>query len=254
MGIDRNNRIKPKLFTSSINNANSNQHLYRTSPMTKFIEEQQKVNERISESYTDVYDLMKVAKTEQNKYFTEVITQIQKQEHTQTRFGNRMEQQELVNQTLLDRILHLEKINLEMKKKLESDEIIHQAILDGLTAQDNFGQKISQKIFENEGMLDTINDQLSKQEELYKNLSETLALQEAFHKTIMERLDQQEAITQKISRQIDHLKSIIFERFSFITEKLENSWKTTSNYLFGYLSKSDDKHETEEEFEETRKQ
>lgn len=253
MGIDPNHR--PKLFTSSLKHSQSNQESYKTSPITKFIEEQHKVNERMSNSFTDVHQLMKVVKSEQNQYFNEVISHIQKQELAHSQFGNRMDQHELVSKTLLDRIHHLEKLHLEMKKKLESDELIHQAILDGLTAQDSVGQRVSQKLLDNEGMLDTINEQLTKHEQLYEKLSETLGLQEAFHQTIMDRLDQQEAVTQKISRQIDHLKGVIFERFSFLTEKLENSWKITSNYLFGFLSKEDkEEAEKQEGFEEIRKQ
>ncbi|KAA0550027.1 hypothetical protein FZW96_01400 [Bacillus sp. BGMRC 2118] len=254
MGIIRNQKMMPKLFTSSIKNPDSNQKLYRTSQLSKFIIDQQNVNQQITESFKGVQQEMKVNKSEQEQYFHEVISQIQKQEHMQSHFDNRLVQHELINRTLLDRIQHLEKINEEIKLKLESDTAIHQAILDGITAQDHFGQRVSQKIGENEDMLDSINAQLTKQEELYENLSQTLELQEAFHQTIMDKLDQQEALTQKISRQLDHLKSIIFERFSYVTEKIEHSWKTTSNYISGFFSKTEDNHDLEEEIVDNRKQ
>jgi hypothetical protein len=251
MTNNQNDGIHPKIFISPLENNQTNQHLYRTNYMTQFIEQQQRVNDKITNSFSDVYNVMKDSKTEQHQYFEHLISQIDKQEHTHVQFRDRMLHQEQASHSILDRVLQLETLNHEIRKKLESDDLIHQAIIDGLTSQDHFGQQVSQGIKENENMLDSIISQLARQEELYQQLTEKIGLQDAFHQTIIERLDHQEALTQKITRQIDHLKSVIFERFSFITEKIENSLKFTSNYLFSFMTKGKNKQEHGEMVENT---
>lgn len=56
-------------------------------------------------------------------------------------------------------------------------------------------------------------------EELNKKLQE----QEQASKSIMERLHRQEAIAEKISRQLDHLKAVVYERASHLTDRFEKA-------------------------------
>lgn len=65
------------------------------------------------------------------------------------------------------------------------------------------------------------------EQHLYTQISK----QEEFELEVIERLDKQEAITEKLMRKMDDFRSILYERTSFITDKIEKGYHSTSAYL-----------------------
>ncbi|MDF2789330.1 MAG: hypothetical protein K0S80_2428 [Neobacillus sp.] len=80
---------------------------------------------------------------------------------------------------------------------------------------------------------------LKTQEELQKQLSEKISKQEDFQTGVLTRLDQQEALTEKISRQLNHIRSILFERTNYLAEKIDEGYKITSSYVYNLMTGSD---------------
>jgi hypothetical protein len=80
---------------------------------------------------------------------------------------------------------------------------------------------------------------LKTQEELQKQLSEKISKQEEFQTGVLTRLDQQEALTEKISRQLNHIRSILFERTNYLAEKIDEGYKITSSYVYNLMTGSD---------------
>jgi len=72
--------------------------------------------------------------------------------------------------------------------------------------------------------------QLEKQEERYDEIAKQLEVQEVFHSTVMERLDVQEALTQKLIRQLENLRTVVYERASFISQRVEENFKKNKNH------------------------
>ncbi|MGX6442186.1 hypothetical protein ACWM35_02975 [Neobacillus sp. K501] len=81
--------------------------------------------------------------------------------------------------------------------------------------------------------------QISAQMELQKQLSEKFSNQEEFQVGVLNRLDQQEALTEKISRQLNHIRSILFERTNYLAQKMEDGYKLTSSYVYNLMTGSD---------------
>jgi vacuolar-type H+-ATPase subunit I/STV1 len=80
---------------------------------------------------------------------------------------------------------------------------------------------------------------LKTQEDLQKQLSEKISKQEEFQTGVLTRLDQQEALTEKISRQLNHIRSILFERTNYLAEKIDEGYKITSSYVYNLMTGSD---------------
>jgi vacuolar-type H+-ATPase subunit I/STV1 len=80
---------------------------------------------------------------------------------------------------------------------------------------------------------------LKTQEELQKQLSEKISKQEEFQTGVLTRLDQQEALTEKIARQLNHIRSILFERTNYLAEKIDEGYKITSSYVYNLMTGSD---------------
>jgi hypothetical protein len=81
--------------------------------------------------------------------------------------------------------------------------------------------------------------QLNKQLELQKEVAEKMTKQEEFQGGVLQRLDNQEALIDKISRQINHIRSILFERTNYLATKIDDGYKITSSYVYKLMSGSD---------------
>jgi hypothetical protein len=52
-------------------------------------------------------------------------------------------------------------------------------------------------------------------------------------------LDKQEALTEKIYRQLNHIRSILFERTNYLAEKMDEGYKLTSSYVYNLMTGND---------------
>lgn len=81
--------------------------------------------------------------------------------------------------------------------------------------------------------------QMNEQFELQKEVAEKMTKQEAFQGGVLQRLDTQEALMDKISRQIQHIRSILFERTNYLATKIDDGYKITSSYVYKLMTGSD---------------
>ena len=81
--------------------------------------------------------------------------------------------------------------------------------------------------------------QMKEQLELQKSVSEIITKQEEFQEGVLQRLDSQEALMDKISRQINHIRSILFERTNYLAAKIDDGYKITSSYVYKLMTGSD---------------
>lgn len=84
-----------------------------------------------------------------------------------------------------------------------------------------------------------LSSQINAQLELQKQLSEKFLNQEEFQTGVLNRLDKQEALTEKISRQLNHIRSILFERTNYLAEKIDEGYKLTSSYVYNLMTGSE---------------
>jgi GMP synthase PP-ATPase subunit len=96
---------------------------------------------------------------------------------------------------------------------------------------------------EKNSRLQESNEQLAtkiiEQIELQKHLSQEFTKQEEFHTEVLSRLDKQEALTEKIYRQLNHIRSILFERTNYLAEKMDEGYKLTSSYVYNLMIGND---------------
>ena len=117
-----------------------------------------------------------------------------------------------------------------------TQEVVQANQWDKVTAQLNELNTSNQKHKEYEEL---IIDLLKTQEELQKQLTEKFNNQEEFQTGVLTRLDQQEALTEKIFRQINHIRSVLFERTNYLAEKIDEGYKITSSYVYNLMTGSD---------------
>jgi hypothetical protein len=124
----------------------------------------------------------------------------------------------------------------DMKHQFSDQEVVQASQWDKVTNQLNELRASNQRHAEYEVL---IIDLLKTQEELQKQLAEKFSKQEEFQTGVLNRLDQQEALTEKIFRQVNHIRSILFERTNYLAEKMDEGYKITSSYVYNLMTGSD---------------
>ncbi len=100
-------------------------------------------------------------------------------------------------------------------------------------------------------MENEIREFVKNQQNTQNEMTSKIEMQDVYHQTVMERLEQQEANTYKISRQLENLRAVIFERINYLAEKIEIQTKHTIKSLTGLLFKTKVNKEEHSEEEET---
>jgi predicted nucleic acid-binding Zn ribbon protein len=123
-----------------------------------------------------------------------------------------------------------------MKHQFRGQEVVQANNWDKVANQLNELRSSNQKHTEYEELIIHL---LKTQEDLQKQLSEKISKQEEFQTGVLNRLDQQEALTEKIFRQLNHIRSILFERTNYLAEKIDEGYKITSSYVYKLMTGSD---------------
>lgn len=124
----------------------------------------------------------------------------------------------------------------EMKHQFLNQEVVQAKNWDKVVNQLNEISSNNQQHTEHEELIIHL---LKTQEELQKQLSEKISKQEEFQTGVLNRLDRQEALTEKIFRQINHIRSILFERTNYLAEKIDEGYKITSSYVYNLMTGTD---------------
>ncbi|WP_052353719.1 hypothetical protein [Neobacillus jeddahensis] len=80
---------------------------------------------------------------------------------------------------------------------------------------------------------------MNEQLELQREVAVKMAKQKEIHGGILKRLDKQDALLDKLSRQLNHIRSIIFERTNYLATKIDDGYKLTSSYVYKLMTGSD---------------
>lgn len=217
MGIHKNLYVKPKLYHKANDEISSNQKSFKLNYLQEYLERQTELNHSLTASVEDVHKSIRQNTQSQNNQLDLMLNRLGQQEKYAEELLQVLQQQEQTNEILLKKINLLEKSQEAVIEKLETDGLLTQAILDQQALQEAALTKITSNLSEHE----TLTTQLQKHEEIYEDFSKKLEVQEIYHNTVMERLDQQEGLIKRLSTELDHLRSILYERASHIVEKFE---------------------------------
>ncbi|MEH6938217.1 hypothetical protein V7056_10185 [Bacillus sp. JJ664] len=219
MGLFINKHDHPDVYKNIEKIQAQNQSLVRHNALTKLIKEQQLSNTNLVNS------------------IAELKPQYEQLEEMQTTQWNHMKEQ--INDLIVSS-RNSEDLENMMLKRLhsieESEKLLKESIIDQMNSLSETYQELVSRMEKNESSNEHLTLLLNKQLELQKEVADTLQKQEEFQTGVLNRLDNQEALTEKISRQLNHIRSIIFERTDFIATKLEDSYKKTSAYVYKLIN------------------
>lgn len=213
-----NEEVNPQIYKPNRKSPiSSNQQLFKLNYLQRIFEEQTTINRNLTHSVEKVNQSLKRTNANQESTLKQMNLKLQEQENFSNELKNYLMEQEKMKKELLERIAIFEKMNLAVMEKLQADSLLTEAILEQQSAHEDILVKMTANFEET----NSVAEQLKKQEELYQDFSNKLGVHEVYHTTVMERLDQQEGLIKKLGGELDHLRAILFERTSYILEKLE---------------------------------
>ncbi|PEJ57771.1 hypothetical protein CN692_11830 [Bacillus sp. AFS002410] len=226
MGLFINKNEHPDVFKNNEKIQIANQGLVRHNYLAELMEEQQKNNMNLEKSISDLkphYEQLEELQTNQWNHVINQINSLIVSNHEREKFDSAMIQrlqildanESLEKQTLIDQMISLNKAYTDLTKRLEKSESDNQ----------------------------TLSLQLNQLIEKQNEVAHSLLQQEEFQHGVLDRLDTQEALLERVSHQLNNIRSIIFERASYLTTKIEDSYKLTSDYIYK-LIKGSEKNKT----------
>ncbi len=215
MGLFINSQSHSDVFNNEANIVEHNQSHSKIDTFTQWVQEQQEENALLNRHIGDLEMLLKQQKKVQSNQLATIHTCLNE---------------------LQDNDIRREQFENDMTKSLtrldDKQQELHQMLVDEQAVDHEFRMQVSESSKE---MACKMNVQLDHQQQL----SEQILQQEDAQKVVIARLDNQEGVTDKIGRQLDHLRSILYERTNYLTEKIENSYTMTASYLARLLISSE---------------
>ncbi|AXI10850.1 hypothetical protein CV093_20285 [Oceanobacillus sp. 143] len=227
MGLYINRHIDGAIYKNNSDIQAPNQKLFIKNHMEEMIQEQQKVNASLHESFQGLKHIYEMQENRQTTRWIEI--------------GNKLTELQGMN----EKYTELEKHFMMQMKKLEEDnnglmklmenhqlseEQFNEQVQNITMSYEKIGHKLTQYGSANEQISSKIDEQIKVQQQL----TERISTQDATQQEVLDRLDNQEALTEKISRQLSHFRSALYERTNFLSEKIEQ----TSSYLMNLITGS----------------
>lgn len=231
MGIYKNHGVEPKLFQAKGKRISSNQEVFKLNYLQHILESQASMNDTLQNSVLEVNERMEETTNSQNKQLLKVVKKLEQQDQFSEQIQVLLQNQMETNEVLMERLMDLEQKSEELMKKIEADGLLTEAILEQQSSHDQTISKLLTYLEQQE----PLGEQLKKQEELYDEISRKLDLQEIYHTTVMERLEQQDGLLAKLKGDLDHLRSVIYERASHLVDKFEHGFSRMSKPFQSFL-------------------
>ncbi|MCQ6279244.1 hypothetical protein [Bacillus sp. EB600] len=232
MGLFINNGKHPEVYKNTESIHVQNQEIHRIDFLTEIVQLQQRTNSSLSQSLDELkehHQKQKESLTVQSHELRDQLNEIKKENLDHHKF----------KANVLEWLKNLEEKNSIIHSFMEKEAQLKQEIINEIQIQSSTSREMAKQMEQHEAMTQHLSAQIEKQTNLQQDLTVKQAQQEVFQTEVLTRLDKQEALTEKIARQINYIRSILFERTNFLAEKIEDRYKLTSSYVYKLITGSD---------------
>lgn len=231
MGLYINRIDHPKVFKNEESIREPNQSYFKRDYLSEWVQKQDEMSHKLLQAINGL----------QANYQQQVRTQKNRWEEADNRLqklNDRYFRQEKLTGDALASQNRLENSVTKLHDKLEKEDELNQKTLDKIDTLQASNQTVTDKLAAQEAIQQQLIMQMDDTHNLQKQMSEQTARQEARQADMSERLENQEAMMKKVIRQLDNLRSIIYERTHHVVETIENSYDLTSTFFYNMLTGS----------------
>ncbi|MFC4558401.1 hypothetical protein ACFO3D_09270 [Virgibacillus kekensis] len=232
MGLFINDNDHPDVYGNSGDIAEPNQEYFKYDYFGEMIEEQKKINRELANSFREMKSLNVQHNLTQSKNWKDVRDQL-----NELKVSN-IEHAEFERQAM-EWLATLDRNNRKLQGILEHGDTMKQGIIEQVKNLEQSNAKITDQLANYETTSQDLAMKINELTEASKEMSEQISRQGDNQDNVMNRLENQEALMEKTLRQIDHFRSILFERTNHIAEKIESSYDMTSSYVYKLITGSE---------------
>ncbi|MBO1005111.1 hypothetical protein [Pseudogracilibacillus auburnensis] len=224
MGLFINKGKHPDVFKNTEDIKDANQAFYERDYFSDLVNEQKKAYETLEQSLRALSAKNEHQDRNQTTRLQEIGGQL---EDLQENIRKHEDYEEGLNEWLMN----LDDKSNHIQATLEAEELVKKELLKQLQSVTQSNEAVRLQLGEFESANAQLTQKVNEQAEVQKQISEQLTSHEDTQQEVIKRMENQEALTDKILRQIEHIRSTLFERTSYLAEKIENSYKLTSSYV-----------------------
>ncbi|MGM8212281.1 hypothetical protein ACLIBH_05715 [Virgibacillus sp. W0430] len=243
MSLFINAEAHPNLFMNTNRLQAPNQAYYQYDTLSEWKKEQHNINESITESIRKIkvlYNLQEISRQRSEEAFAQQL------ETYRVHYGN-------FKSDVLERLAMLEESEAQLKQLLEEETVLNKQARKQITEIHQSNKKLLHELHQFQDASKTVSaqvdaclslqkqtiTQLSDQSAQYEHISEELKKQADDQQQVQTKLQNQEALVEKALRQLDHIRSVLYERSSYLAEKVESGYDRTASYVYHLLTKSE---------------
>ncbi len=223
MGLFVNKSLHPTVFKNGEMIEEINQTNFKIDPLSDWMNEQKTTTSTLEDALIALDESLGRTKNNQRNKWKSIDQQLlglREHFHHHEEFEKKVLQSlkvlEVKNEGLLGMLKNEEKLSEELVTQINTITSMNTDLASQLEKSQLASITLSAKL----------DDQINRQ----NSLSDQYLKQGKVQFEIMKRLDIQEGLTEKVLRQLSNLRSIVFERSSFLAEKIEHLYVlTTSN-------------------------
>ncbi|WP_432359880.1 hypothetical protein [Sporosarcina sp. UB5] len=230
MGLFFNKKNHSDLYKGS-NIPERNQAVYRTDSLSEAMKDQTKAFEAMHDKYNEIEKQLQHQRRIQSDRWKMTGARIDEILERQTRH-RQFEQEAIETLERLDRKHKELQQSIENKRKMNEELVKQINILNESNGE--IAERLDKFEADQKRLLTKMDVQIEKQDQFSLSLEE----QKTAQTELAERMERNEGLIEKMMRQMDFLKSVIFERSHFIAEKIDKSYKLTTTYMSSLRGKS----------------
>jgi hypothetical protein len=232
MGLFINKDKHPDVYKNNDRINESNQGSFKRNHLSELLEEQHTANEMLQHSFNELKDLFEKQGNKtanQWRYFGNRLYELKK--------GN--QQHEKVESNMVEWLMKLDEKNSILQMTLENELKIKKDFIDRMNNLNHSNQEVVNRLDKFGLATDQLDLKVNEQLDLQKQMSFQGTKLEDKQNEVLKRMDSQEALTEKVSRQIDHFRSILFERTNYLAEKIDSGYNLTTLYFTKLMTGTD---------------
>lgn len=227
-----NTQTHPNLFKNNARLSEPNQSYYKSDYLKELLREQDKVNHSFQKSMKDLRRSLQSHQISESKRWQEVSKDLEL-------IKEKNKQHQIFEKQTREWMIMLERNSQELHRIVENNSTINEDILKEINQIHQSNEQIMQQIMNVYQANEQFSNKMDELSDQQKSIAEQVMKQDDKQNNVIDRLENQEALMEKSYRQLSTLRSILFERTSFVAEKIEESYQLTASALYKFLSGSD---------------
>ncbi|SFD69976.1 hypothetical protein SAMN05216238_103208 [Lentibacillus persicus] len=232
MGLFINQHEHPYVFKNSGKILEPNQGYFHKDNFQEMLNDQKAINQKLADAFQEVKQLhhrQQQVNAGKWKHVSDELRAIRKRE----------EKHDVFEDEVMKQLAKLARNGTQLQQLVEKEDIMKKDVADRVESLNESSMEIMEQLRTYDAANTKLIDEMNALAERNKEMAEQIDKQDQAQKNTLERLENQEALMEKVHRQISEFRAILFERSSYIAEKIEDSYNLTSSYVYKLMKSSD---------------